>query len=327
VPPSVRSVHSPGPAERFLPPFVGTTIRDGRHRLGITQSELARRAGVSQATISRVERGLAAAIPLATAGRLMDGLEIRLEASARPPLVAGGPTEHDAIHVRVLTYAERRLRARGFETAREVPIGADRVRGWLDLLAWRPDDRVAILIEIKGDIHDVGAFERQISWYEREAWAATRRLGWRPARVVVGGLVLASEHNAAIVRAHGEALRRRFPTPAVGLESVLSGATPGGPLRALAFVDPLRRGRSWLLPTPLFGGRPIVPYVAAPDLRARLAPGERRAVALPEGPRGSHSPGTHPAIVRARNPRRSGLIRPAAGAFRASSAPRRSREE
>lgn len=269
---SVKSVDSRGSVERLLPPFVGTTVRDGRHRLAMTQRELAHRAGVSQATISRVERARAAGIPLARIGRVLDTLEIRLDANARPPLAAGGPAERDAVHARILGYVERRLRALGFEASRELPIGADRVRGWLDLLAWRPHDRVVVVVEINGDIHDVGAFERQVSWYQREAWAAARTLGWRPARVVVVGLVLASRHNEAVVRTHAEVLRRRFATPPAGLASVLVGATPDGPLQALAFVDPLRRRRSWLLPTPLHGGRPVLPYLDAQDLRARLAP-------------------------------------------------------
>jgi len=111
----------------------------------------------------------------------------------------------------------------------------------------------------------------KVSWYEREAWSAARTLGWRPERVGVGGLVLASQHNAGIIDAHAEALRRRFPVPPAGFAAVLAGATPHGPLHALAFVDPLRHHRSWLLPTRLFGGRPVLPYADAQDLRTQLA--------------------------------------------------------
>ncbi len=266
------SLESMGPVERFLPSFVGRTVRDGRRRLGLTQRQLAGRAGVSQATISRVERGRAAGIPLARVARVLDVLEVRLDASARPPLVAGGPTERDVIHARLLSYVEHRFRAAGFETAREVPIGAHRVRGWIDLLAWRPRDRIVLVIEVKGDMHDVGALERQVAWYEREALSATHLLGWRPACLAVAGLLLASRYNDAIVRAHADVLRRRFATPPARLASIVSESTPSGLLRTLAFVDPLRRRRSWLLPTPLHGGRPVLPYQSADDLRARLAP-------------------------------------------------------
>jgi transcriptional regulator with XRE-family HTH domain len=266
-----RQPDTPGQAEQFLGPFIGAAVRDGRRRLGLTQRDLAGLAGVPQSTISRLERGLPTGVSLERVGRLLDRLETRLVASARPPLVVGGPSERDAVHSRVLDYVERRLIRLGFETAREVPIGGNRVRGWLDLLAWRARDRVVVLGEIKGDIDDVGAFERQIAWYEREAWAASRELGWRPSRVVVLGAVLSSGHNADVVRAHADALRRRFPTPPSGLRIVLDGATPTAKTGALAFVDPLRQRGSWILPTPLFGGHPVLPYLDARDLRARLA--------------------------------------------------------
>jgi transcriptional regulator with XRE-family HTH domain len=265
-----RQPETPGHGELFLAKFIGTAIRDGRRRLGLSQRDLSTVAGVPQSTISRLESGLPTAIPLAKVGRLLDRLECRIDASIRPPLVMGRPSERDAVHARILRYVERWLRRLGFETAREVPIGGDRVRGWLDLLAWRERDRVAVLGEVKGDIDDVGAFERQIAWYERDVWAAARELGWRPARVVVLGSALASRRNAEVVRAHSDALRRRFPTSPAELLAVLDGQTPAQRTAVLTFVDPLRRRGSWVLPTPLFGGHPVLPYGDARDLRSRL---------------------------------------------------------
>lgn len=266
-----RQPETPGQTELFLARFIGTAIRDGRRRLGLSQRDLSNLAGVPQSTISRLESGLPTAVSLARVGRLLDRLECRLEVSVRPPLVVGGPSERDAVHARILRYVERWLRRLRFETAREVPIGADRVRGWLDLLAWRERDRVAVLGEVKGDIDDVGALERQIAWYERDMWTAARELGWRPARVVVLGTALASRRNAEVVRAHSDSLRRRFPTPPGDLLAVLDGRTPTERMAALTFVDPLRRRGSWILPTPLFGGHPVLPYGDARDLRSRLA--------------------------------------------------------
>ena len=273
-----------GPAERDLAPSVGRALRDGRRRLAMSQRALAAVANVPQSTICRLERGQLVSITLAEVGRLFDGLAIRLEVTARPPLIAGGPAVRDAVHARILGYVERRLRRAGLETAREVPIGGGRVQGWIDLLAWRPADGLVVVAEIKGDVVDIGALERQVAWYEREAWAAARALGWRPARLIVAGLLLSTRHNAEIVRLEAESLRRRFPAPPTDLRSELVDyrrplpptARPGTPGRAatLAFVDPLRRGSSWLLPTPLFGGRPVLPYADARELRARL--GSRR---------------------------------------------------
>lgn len=268
------------PADRDLASSVGEALRDGRRQLGVSQRALSAVAHVPQSTICRLERGQPVSITIEELNRLFDGLATRLDLTARPPLVDGGPAVRDVVHARILGYAERRLRQAGFETAREVPIGGGRVRGWIDLLGWRAEDRVVVLSEIKGDIADIGAFERQVAWYEREAWNAARAQGWRPARIIVVALLLATRRNAEIVRGEADALRRRFPTPPAAFRADLmptrSPASAGaqsrtaGRVATLAFVDPLRRGSSWLLPTPLSGGRPVLPYADARDLRARL---------------------------------------------------------
>lgn len=269
--------------ERSLPEAIGNALRTTRQRLRMTQRGLAAQALVPQSTICRVERGQPVAVTVQELGRLFDALSTRLEVIARPPLVEGGLAVRDVVHAHILRYVERALRRIGFDTVREVPIGGDRVRGWIDLLAWRSIDRVVVLVEVKGDLLDVGAFERQMAWYEHELWRVARGQGWRPSRVIVAALLLATQHNAEVTRREADALRRRFPMPPADLRTRLQAvpapeqplADPGtaGRLAALAFVDPMRRGRGWLLPTPLYGGRPVLPYQDAQELRARLEAG------------------------------------------------------
>jgi transcriptional regulator with XRE-family HTH domain len=63
------------------------TIRDARRRAGLTQTELARRAGTSQATISAYERG-SKAPSVETLGRLLAATGTRLTATpASAPVV------------------------------------------------------------------------------------------------------------------------------------------------------------------------------------------------------------------------------------------------
>ena len=63
----------------------GQLLRSVRHRAGLSQRELARRAGSAQSLISRIERGLTAPT---TSGlrRLLDaaGFELRMEATVKP---------------------------------------------------------------------------------------------------------------------------------------------------------------------------------------------------------------------------------------------------
>lgn len=90
----------------------GETIRRARTRSGISQRELARRAGTSQAAISRIERGLEEPT-LARVEQILAGLGWR-------PVVELVPiAEHDA--------DPRRL----FEDARSDP--AARLEGGLNL--------------------------------------------------------------------------------------------------------------------------------------------------------------------------------------------------
>ncbi len=53
-------------------------------------------------------------------------------------------------------------------------------------MAFDPRTRTLAVIEIKTQLDDLGQIERTLAWYEREAWAAARRLGWRPPRPLAG---------------------------------------------------------------------------------------------------------------------------------------------
>ena len=269
-----------GPVEASLGPRLAAVIRDTRRRLGWTQQELARRGCVSRARVSRMERGLHGHGPIDEAARILDALSVRAEVVIRPPMLANAPTQRDEAHARVVAYSARNLGRTGFALAREVPVGADRVRGWIDILGMNTALHTLVVVEGKADLFDVGALERQVAWYEREAPLAARRLGWPPQRrTLVLVTMLATLHNADVVRSNRDILGERFPLPVTGLRALLAGqAAPPGPLRTIAFVDPARRGSGWLLPTPLAAGRPVLPYEDARSfLDTTRARGDRRA--------------------------------------------------
>jgi len=254
-----------GPVEATLGPRIARIVADTRHRLGWSQQKLGKLAHVSQPQVSRIERGVRGHGRIDEAARLLDALGIRVEIQVRPPVLIGAPAQRDAAHARVVACTVRHLGLAGITVAREVPIGADHVRGWIDILGSDTARDTRFVVECKGDLDDIGALERQVSWYEREAPWAGRRLGWPPHRhQVVIVTMLPTNHNAELVRSNQDLLRERFPLPIARLKSLLNGKDPAaGPLRALAFVDPGRRGPGWLIPTPLEPGRPVVPYVNA----------------------------------------------------------------
>lgn len=259
----------PGPVEASLGPRIADLIGTTRGQLGWSEDELGRRSGVSRSQVSRIVHGHRGHGRIDEAARLLDAMGARVELTVRPPVLIGAPSQRDAAHARVLAYTSRHLERAGLTIAREVPIGGDRVRGWIDLMGFDGPRRSIAIVEGKGDLNDLGALERQVTWYEREAPWAALRLGWgRPICQLVLVAALATRQNAEFVRDNRDALRPRFPDSVGRLAEHLAAKTPPAPaLHVLAFVDPARRGPGWLLRSPLEPGRPVIPYA---DSRAFL---------------------------------------------------------
>src|SRR4051794_11954006 len=62
---------------------VGTALRQIRIRRGLRQADVARLAGVSRATISRVERGHIGTLSIDTLRRVAASLDVRIDLIAR----------------------------------------------------------------------------------------------------------------------------------------------------------------------------------------------------------------------------------------------------
>lgn len=255
------------------PAFAGRMIRDLRHALRWSQLTLATRAGVSQSWVSRVERGECADVSIAAVERLLVAMGARLILDASAPFLAMS-RQRDAVHARCTSQVARRLEASGWEVATEVEVGGDRSRGWIDVLAWHPETGWLLVIEVKTELRDLGAIERSLNWYEREAWAAARRQGWRP-RVVVGSLLLlATDAVDARVRDNRDALSRSFPTRARDLATIVTQGSLANAsrARAIALIDPRSRRRVWLRPTRVDGRRSPAPYADYADFVRKDVP-------------------------------------------------------
>jgi transcriptional regulator with XRE-family HTH domain len=257
---------------------IGWIVRDLRLALGWTQRDLAFRAGVSQALVSAIERGRLANVSIAAVTRLIEAMGGALVIDATRPFLGDRERQRDPAHVRCTNQVIRRLREAGWRTATEVEVGGNRSRGWIDVFAWHPKTGLVIVVEIKTEIHDLGAIERTLGWYEREAWAAARRLGWHPARIVGALIVLSTEANEDRLRDNREAFARGFPIRASDLALIVSGAhgaTDGG--RAMAMIDPRSKRRTWLRPSRIDGRRSAAPYENYADFMHRLKPTRRSA--------------------------------------------------
>jgi transcriptional regulator with XRE-family HTH domain len=253
-----------------LQSLVGSSIRSARLAVRWTQAELARRLGTTQSAISRLETGAGSCLDLRLASAAFRMLGIRLSVDAATLGLVGRRQQNDFVHARCAGHGVRRLQTAGWDARLEVEIGTGRYRGWIDLLAYREVDRSLFCGELKTEIDDLGRIQRTLAWYEREAWAAARRLGWRPTSVTTGLLVLMSTENDIRIQANKESLREAFPGRAGELARWL--ATPGEtqPRSALAMIDPRSRRMDWLRPSTSDGRRSPAPYRDYRDAASRL---------------------------------------------------------
>jgi hypothetical protein len=109
--------------------------------------------------------------------------------------------------------------------AREVEVGGDRSRGWIDVLAFHAPTGLLLVIEVKAELHDLGQIERTLGWYEREAWAAARRHGWQPRAVLGALLLLETEANEVRIASNRETLSVALPMRAAALTACVSTGT------------------------------------------------------------------------------------------------------
>lgn len=257
---------------------IGAGIRSIRHAVGWTQKELGARVGQTQGWVSRVENGRIEDLTFSAADRLLAALGARLVATIDAPFLGDRRRQREPAHSRMSAYVAARLERSGWRVVTEVEIGGDRSRGWIDLLAYHPSTGILLVIELKTEIHDLSAIQRSLGWYEREAWTAARRLGWRPRKVVGCLLLLATEANDSRSTENRDVLATEFPARARDLDAVVAGETPAdGARRGVAMVDPRSRRKAWLRPLRIDGRRAPAPYRDYADfMRVTTKPGAAR---------------------------------------------------
>lgn len=262
---------------------IGTSIKDARESIGWPQRELARRLATNQSKIQRLESGFAQHLDARLASAAFGVLGIRMSLDNATAGLAQRREQRDFVHARCCGHVAHRLPASGWEVLQEVEIGSGRYRGWIDLLAFRAADRCLLCIEVKTELDDLGRIQRIMGWYEREAWAAARRAGWRPAMVRSVLVVLMSAENDARIQANRSMLLGAFPGRPADLGPWVADSTAKlPPWPAMALVDPRSRRTDWLRPSRTDGRRSPAPYAdyrdAAGALRGRVV---RSAPATP----------------------------------------------
>jgi transcriptional regulator with XRE-family HTH domain len=211
----------------------GSTIRAVRIKRGWRQQDLADQARVSRATISRLERGHPDTFSLRTIRRVATALDVRVDLVAR--WRAGDldrllNTKHSQLHELVARWFAQELPA--WTLAPEVSYAVYSERGVVDIIAWHPDHRAILVIELKTDIVDVNQLIGKVDEKRRLIRQIVRDRGWDPLVVSTWVIVAPGRTNRARLAAHNAVLRAAFPADGRAIRAWLS--EPVGSVAALS---------------------------------------------------------------------------------------------
>jgi DNA-binding Xre family transcriptional regulator len=237
---------------------LGRIFRRMRIRLGWRAADVAARAGISTSTYSRFERGDLGRTKLSTIRRVGEVLEVRVVPDARWRGAALDRFLAEA-HVAMAELVTRMLLGAGWEVRPEVSFNHFGERGVVDLVAWHPATRTALLIELKTELADINELLAVTGRRRRLALVILEPLGWRPDRVAQWVVVAAGRTNQRRLGDHRELLRSAFPADGRSVAGWL--ANPSAPVSALWFlpdVHGMRRGRGPASPMRVRVRRPSV---------------------------------------------------------------------
>ena len=213
----------------------GRICRMLRKRQRLTQRQLGARCGLSQQAISLVERGHGSRLSGTTMRRLFGALDARWE-----PTITwrGGELDRflDERHAQLVGVVVAMLRGLGWLVEIEVTYASFGERGSIDILAWWPRGRIALVIEVKSELTSVEATIRKLDEKVRLTIdsIATTRFGERP-RAVGRLLVLpaTSTQRERVARA-GQVLDAALPVRFDAVRAWMRA--PAGPIRGILFV-------------------------------------------------------------------------------------------
>ena len=260
---------------------VGLIVRMLRRRRGWRQRDLADLGGCSQSFVSQLERGHIDRASVSAVRRILAVLDARLEVDIR---WRGGEVDRllDARHAALVGQIVGQMLEGGWLTAVEVTYAKFGERGSIDVMAFHPEHRALVVVEVKSELTSLEETLRRLDQKVRLGPAVAReRLGWVATRGVSRLLVLPETSTA----------RDRLKAHAAVLDSTL-------PLRGLAL-------RRWL-------EQPLVPSAGIKLLRnsnphggKRPASGSHRIRAARVGSRGTR-PNVDPALLEQQSARRRG---------------------
>lgn len=172
-----------------------------RLRRDWTQAQLADRARISAATVSRIESGEAWRFRLSVVQRAAAAMGIRIELSA---VGRGGELDRlaDEEHAAIVNRLAATLSAVGWATVAEASFSVYGERGRVDLLAFHPATRTTLVVEVKTELTDLQQLLGSLDAKRRLAPRLASDRGWRTDRVAVLLAVADTDRNRRVVHSH-----------------------------------------------------------------------------------------------------------------------------
>jgi transcriptional regulator with XRE-family HTH domain len=187
-------------------------LRDARLDAGLSQELVARAIGISRPSLSRLERGTVADLPLGMLARFAGAVDRDLVIRVYP----GSGGVRDAAQLRVLDRTCARL-GTDWGWRREVPLPEHQDQRAWDAVGTHRGTGLMIWVEAESRIRDVQALVRRLMLKRRDG---------RATRLIV--VVNDSRHTRTAIRAEAAALREAFPAhPRRSLAALSRGLDPG----------------------------------------------------------------------------------------------------
>ena len=183
-----------------------------RRRKGWLQEALARKAGVSQPRVSRIERGHIGSMRLDDVRRVAAALDIRIDLYAR--WRAGDldrllNAKHSELHELVARWFADELPE--WVLAPEVSFSIYGERGVIDILAWHERTGSLLVIELKTAIADVNELLGTMDRKKRLAAQVASERGWNAKTVSTWLIVADTRTNRRRLDAHMAVIRNAMP--------------------------------------------------------------------------------------------------------------------
>jgi transcriptional regulator with XRE-family HTH domain len=212
---------------------LGAVFRAVRIRKRWRQVDVAAAAGVSQATVSRIERGHLRLLSVDAILRVAEALEIRIDWS---PRWRGGDLDRmlNAGHAAMHNSVARLFRRLPWLTAPEVTFAIYGERGTIDILAFHPPTGTLAVIELKTELVDVQHLIASVDRYRRLAPRIAKERGWIARSVGCWVVLRDTATNRRRVSAHADVLRVAFPDDGRTMRRWLRA--PDGQVAGLSFI-------------------------------------------------------------------------------------------